>query len=373
MWSGFFHISALIESLSYPSVAAFIASVFLMGAFPRYLKSGGFLRLAIIGVGTGCVLLTHPSTAQFLIIVLAAQTFERLTLDRFSPSERDILIGLRAIAPMLLAAIVVVTWPYFPFLGVVSGWDATFDAHSKALYSDILGDWRFLLVSAVIVPPAIYAMLHRLRVNIRDAAVVSLFALFCVYVLGGVADRPGLGRVVSYIHLLGAIFAVEGMVLFYKKRRKVSIVVLWGMVAVSVGFYLNWGHQRLFFKFYHAAQGDLLIPSRINFLRTYLDDEDVVLANPQQSLEIMPIANIVYVDRPLHLISDQAERKETYSLIMYDDASYAQICSAIDDFKITKLITDSNSQIRDLKIGRQIALVHSENGLNLYNVASCAS
>jgi hypothetical protein len=189
-YSGFFNFQIFLFNLPYPSTfigALSLLTLGLIGRTQTKLRLDHWLMLVLV---TSLSLLTHPLTAQFLVIGLVAQALF---------ARQNIFIPLLQIATLCVASVALASvWPFYPFLALLRGAGTVYDISNLTMYFHFIERvWPFIVLSPLIA----WVLLQR---SYR----VLLF-IFCataiIYVFGFYSHKYSYGRIVSYTIMIAQL------------------------------------------------------------------------------------------------------------------------------------------------------------------------
>ena len=258
-WSGFLHLGLILYVLPYPSTLALAVT---LGVLPVVVSTrlAPSLTFVLVAVGAWFVTLVHPYTAAFAAAGLIALGLR--------PAARPFVV--RGAIAWLAGSALAVTWPLFPFLGLV-GSSGSYAAEQAPMYRDALHRIAPALLGLV-------AMVARTRRDGRDPLLPWFMILAALYTVGGVTGNYTLGRVlpqaVLALHLAIAIAITNGATMLRGRDRRLAIAYSAAMVvALAVPMYPE-VHSQI-----RAGYGD----ARIRDLIVNVPQSEVVLAHPETS------------------------------------------------------------------------------------------
>jgi hypothetical protein len=216
VYSGFLHFNVIGLVLPYPSTFGTALTMWTIVVWVGYLGRPQAWRVVFVALAAAVVLLTHPVAAFFLVVLMAAFSFQRLG----TASARILaLAGVGAV--MLVAALL---WPYYPFFKLLHE-EGVFDESNHALYLS-------MLQQVLPVLPAVLLLPLRLRVSRRDPLVLTFVVLAVVYALGDVTSRWSIGRVLPYGVLLLHIVLADRIAARFGRGRLAPAAMVAVVVAV---------------------------------------------------------------------------------------------------------------------------------------------
>lgn len=235
-YSGFFNYQILLTNLPYPST--FVGGLSLLGlAFnARHQHGHRYGYLIVLLIITTIALLTHPLTAQFLLIGFFAQIFAPTTGFASEGTTKKFFFGsLLKLAFIFLGAIALgALWPYYPLLELLKGAGKVYDIANGDMYFHLLTrTWPFILLSPII-------LWSLLRPHLRPLLIIFLLTA-CIYIWGYLTHRYSFGRIISYAILciqVACAFTVFQFECWAKECqpkafRTVQVAVLLGFIIVA--------------------------------------------------------------------------------------------------------------------------------------------
>lgn len=328
-YSGFFNYKILFTNLPYPST--FVAGLSLWALAFNANHQGKDKKYYLVGLIflTAIALLTHPLTAQFLLLGLAAQIF----FPRTFPSNRyDFFrlmlsaagkIGLIFLGAMALVSI----WPFYPALDLLFGGGRVYDISNGDMYFHLYARlWPFLLLAPV------YCWVL-LQPKCRPLLAIFLSTAM-IYVLGYVTHRYSFGRIVSYSILvlqIGCAFAAVKMESWIQQRIPKFLLPLQTLIFLGLLF--------LAYPPTLSAVNRLMTVSNSVFLGRVVSNQityrdllfipkhttpgAVVFADAQTSW-MLPSFNvkIVVSDLPLAFVADDEQRRQDVRSFFESSASW---------------------------------------------------
>lgn len=341
-WSGFYNLNSLIYVLSYPSTFAFIISSGVMYIYKSGMEKHSVRTLSLVIVGISVVVLTHPPTATFLLISLGAISLHLLILEEGWMTRYNFqVIGL-SFCVMVLAFILILAWPYYSFIELIRYGDPKFDSDSMELYLSIVKNKNMAIVALLFIPLAILNCIQRIALCRRDAGTITLLGLIGLYIIGWVVDKPGLGRVISNIHFLLALFVAEYLVIMFQQRKKRIVSLVFGFIIILFSIFLNYRNLHPYERVWRFVRGELLLRPRIHFIDRFVGETDVVLANSGLGLKIPAFAGrSVATHRPEYWVKDQAMRRDSVRKVLEENCTLQEISGVIDSYGVDFILVDT--------------------------------
>lgn len=316
-YSGFFNYEIFFWNLAYPST--FIGGLSLLGlAFnARYQFDRNYLYLAVLIALTTTALLTHPLTAQFLLIGFFAQIFTTQPTPGGQQITRSVqFIALSRIAIIFVASLAIATrWPFYPILELFQGASKVYDISNGDMYFHLLTrTWPFMLLA-----PLFLWML--LKPALRPQLIIFV-ATATIYGLGYVTERYSFGRIVSYtIIVIQIACAVVAFQFEHWLQGSAPRIARVGQIATLL-LLLFWASQwapssisRLLTAGNSVWLGrtvsNQIIYKDYLFLPSHISPQAVVFADIETSWFIPSFeAKVVAADHPLAFVKDAEQRRE---------------------------------------------------------------
>lgn len=316
-YSGFFNYEIFFWNLAYPST--FIGGLSLLGlAFnARHQFDRNYLYLAVLIALTTTALLTHPLTAQFLLIGFFAQIFAPQPTQGGQQVPRSVqFIALSKLAIIFVASLAIATrWPFYPILELFQGASKVYDISNGDMYFHLLTrTWPFMLLA-----PLFLWML--LKPALRPLLIIFV-ATVSIYGLGYVTERYSFGRIVSYtiivIQIACAVAAFQFERWLQGSAPRIARV---GQIATLL-LLLFWASQwapssisRLLTAGNSVWLGrtvsNQIIYKDYLFLPSHISPQAVVFADIETSWFIPSFeAKVVAADHPLAFVKDAEQRRE---------------------------------------------------------------
>lgn len=316
-YSGFFNYEIFFWNLAYPST--FIGGLSLLGlAFnARHQFDRNYLYLAVLIALTTTALLTHPLTAQFLLIGFFAQIFAPQPAQGGQQVPRSVqFIALSKLAIIFVASLALATrWPFYPILELFQGASKVYDISNGDMYFHLLTrTWPFMLLA-----PLYLWML--LKPALRPLLIIFV-ATASIYGLGYVTERYSFGRIVSYtIIVIQIACAVAAFQFEHWLQGSAPRIARVGQIATLL-LLLFWASQwapssisRLLTAGNSVWLGrtvsNQIIYKDYLFLPSHISPQAVVFADIETSWFIPSFeAKVVAADHPLAFVKDAEQRRE---------------------------------------------------------------
>ncbi len=316
-YSGFFNYEIFFWNLAYPST--FIGGLSLLGlAFnARHQFDRNYLYLALLIALTTTALLTHPLTAQFLLIGFFAQIFAPQPAQGDQQINRSVqFIALSKLAIIFVASLAIATrWPFYPIVELFQGASKVYDISNGDMYFHLLNrTWPFMLLA-----PLFLWML--LKPALRPLLIIFV-ATATIYGLGYVTERYSFGRIVSYtiiviqIACAAAAFQFEHWLQGSAPRlarigqiATLLLLLFWASqwAPSSISRLLTAGNS----VWLGRTVSNQIIYKDYLFLPSHISPQAVVFADIETSWFIPSFeAKIVAADHPLAFVKDAEQRRE---------------------------------------------------------------
>ena len=380
-WSGFYKFDTIGLVLSYPSTFAFDVSCILIYFAYSQRAEPTVWQALVIGLGTSIVILTHSPTALFLLTALGAIYIEELATRvkrGHAPLRPILMIG---IAIVLISVGIALTWPYYSIVALVAGGDPDFDRDSATLYYSFASRPVGFLPFVIAAPFVALVGFGRLRRHPLDRLCVTWGCLCAIYVAGLVFDRMGLGRVLSQVHMLSCLFIADGIrTLFFGKQPRPLVGGLASAVILATMLLLNARNVTMLLlnarnvQPQRALVGEVYPWSELGFLRRYVGPAEIVLVNAKMGNMVSAFAGrVIASDRPLHWVTDAAQRRKAISSVLDVKATLEERCRAMAAYRADFILatpTERESLAALKKLG---IILYEDNAYTLIRVSAAAS
>ncbi|CAN1567893.1 hypothetical protein MCERE10_03822 [Burkholderiaceae bacterium] len=316
-YSGFFNYDIFFWNLAYPST--FIGGLSLLGlAFnARHQFERNYLYLAVLIALTTTALLTHPLTAQFLLIGFFAQIFTTQPTPGGQQITRSVqFIALSRIAIIFVASLAIATrWPFYPILELFQGASKVYDISNGDMYFHLLTrTWPFMVLA-----PLFLWML--LKPALRPLLIIFVVTA-TIYGLGYVTERYSFGRIVSYTIIVIQIACAVAVFQFERwLQGSAPRIARFGQIATlllllfwashwapsSISRLLTAGNS----VWLDRTVSNQIIYKDYLFLPSHIAPQAVVFADIETSWFIPSFeAKVVAADHPLAFVKDAEQRRE---------------------------------------------------------------
>jgi hypothetical protein len=316
-YSGFFNYDIFFWNLTYPST--FIGGLSLLGlAFnARHQFDRNYAYLVALIALTSTALLTHPLTAQFLLIGFFAQIFTSQAAQSARPVTRAVqFICLIKIAVVFATSIAIATlWPFYPILDLFQGAAKVYDISNGDMYFHLVTRaWPFMLLA-----PLFLWMLF--KPALRPLLIIFV-ATASIYALGYLTERYSFGRIISYtiiiIQLACAVaaFQFERWLQYSSPRlartgqiATLLLLLLWASqwAPSSISRLLTAANS----LWLGRTVSSQIIYKDYLFLPNQIAPQAVVFADIETSWFIPSFgAKVVAADHPLAFVKDAEQRRQ---------------------------------------------------------------
>lgn len=274
-FSSFYHITTLHLVLPYPSTWAFILSLFSFALYIKMVKhnkwSVSIKLVPFLIILNTVVLLTHPTTAIFLLVFILgyALTTQLNKIDLKSILSTSLVFAL----PFAIAGY----WPYYDF------WDlflnqsdgSQFHAASHTFYAKLF----IRLLPLWFVLPLIW---KRWMQDFKDVFVVVFIGFLTIYLYGLFTGQYGFGRVIFFMAFVLHIVLAEWFanIDINNIRNKLFSALF---LALMLPFLLF--HTPMIIRNIIPGLQDKPYKG-LSFLRKEINDDDVVITDLKTTLYV---------------------------------------------------------------------------------------
>lgn len=316
-YSGFFNYEIFFWNLTYPST--FIGGLSLLGlAFnARHQLDHNYAYLPVLIALTTTILLTHPLTAQFLLIGFFAQIFTPQAAQSAHPVTRAVQFRcLIKIAIVFAASIAIATlWPFYPILDLFQGAAKVYDVSNGDMYFHfVTRTWPFMLLA-----PLFLWMLFKPALR---PLLIIFGATASIYLLGYLTERYSFGRIISYtiivIQIACAVAAFQFERWLQGSAPRIARVGQIATLLLLLFWASHWAPSSIN-RLLTAANSvwlgrtvsNQIIYKDYLFLPSHIAPQAVVFADIETSWFIPSFeAKIVAADHPLAFVKDAEQRRE---------------------------------------------------------------
>ena len=366
-YSGFFNYQIYLMNLPYPST--FVGGLSLLGLAinAQHQRTPGYTYLAILIAITSISLLTHPLTAQFLLIGFVAQTFTPRTKVGKNKSATTVSLKESVFVPFLKIAIISIVslvlamlWPFYPILELFQSAGKAYDISNGDMYFHFLTrTWPFILLAPIFLWMLVMPQLR--------ALLIIFVATTSIYILGYLTERYSFGRIISYtiiciqIACAVAAFRFEGWV-----QRAAPVAARLGQRTIGIALIIAaspWlldSANRLM-----TATNSLWLGRTVSnqitykeylFLRNHIDSGSVVFANIEASWLAPSFgAKVVAVDHTVAFITDLENRQQDVITFFRQQTELQERKALLKKYKAVYLLIDKKLDTDWVKIDQQFS------------------
>lgn len=303
-WSGYINLNSLGFGLPYGSMFAVGVGLLTLAWFWSWLDSGAVHHLWKAALGGALVVLTHQMTGLWVTLICAGFLLAKLPrLDRRG--------WLLAGAPVAVAALVALAWPFYSLSRLLQG-VGEFDELNAGVY-------RRVALRSFLAWPGVVLLVARFRRDRRDPLAVAALLVGSVFVVGWVLDRESLGRVLPGLILLAHLamadwFATNLGGLAGRRRRSLalatSMILLVGLAGTATGWLRSVPRSLVSDSVASRLDLESAIEPWLEFGDIFVEG-DVVAAAGSVSLAVSgaSAAKVLAVDVPQPFVGDIVQRR----------------------------------------------------------------
>jgi hypothetical protein len=305
-YSGFFSYQIFLFNLPYPSTLIGGLCLLTLGVTGRYPNGVPVICWAVLVVVLAVCLLTHPLTAQFLIIGLVAQALL---------AGGSVVIRLVKIISLCVVAIgLAALWPYYPFIDLFLGAGSVYHIANLDMYFHLPSRiWPFVALSPVIA----WILFQRRYWTLT----IMFVGTILIYAFGYYSHTYSYGRIISYAIIIAQVSCAIALVKLENWLSEARPREMLLMQALLVLFFLVWSADWLYTstsRLLTAANSMRLGRPVFNqvsytgysFLFERLPAGSTVLANLDTSWRIPTFgAKTIAIDRATAFVPDVLIRK----------------------------------------------------------------
>jgi hypothetical protein len=336
-YSGFFSYQIFLFNLPYPSTLVGGISLLTLGLTANKQTDFSLLQWIGLALVTTLCLLTHPLTAQFLVIGLVAQAF----FVCVNTISRLLKITLLCIGAVVLASL----WPFYPFLELLRGAGTVYDISNGDMYFHFMERiWPFLMLSPVIIW-VLSSKQHRVLL-------FMFLATILVYLFGYLTQKYSYGRIISYTLVIAQICCAIALVRLEIGLKKISpnglnvyrTLLLLGLVFLSTEW-LHASANRLLTAANSVRLGRPVFNQvsfqEYGFLPQQIQPKATVFANIEASWLLPSFgAKVIAADHPLAFIKDAEQRRQDCLRFFIKDTPLAERQQLLKKYGANYLLLD---------------------------------
>ena len=366
-YSGFFNYQIYLLNLPYPST--FVGGLSLLGLAinARYQHTNHHTYLLVLIVITSISLLTHPLTAQFLLIGFVAQAFApRSTVNQLQDSGT---ISLKQIVCLPALKIVIISvaslgmamlWPFYPILELFQGAGKAYDISNGDMYFHLLTrTWPYVALA-----PLFFWMLA--MPQLRPLLIIFV-ATASIYAFGYLTERYSFGRIISYtiisiqIACAVAAFRFENWVQQLAPRATRFGQIMIGLVLIiSASSWLHDSASRLLtvansFWLGRTVSNQVTYKDFL-FLRKHVEPGNTIFANIEVSWLIPSFgAKVVAVDHTVAFINDLEQRQQDVATFFRQQTTQQDRKALLKKYRAEYLLLDKKLDVDWFNISQQFS------------------
>jgi hypothetical protein len=350
-FSGFLHLSGLGLVLPYPSTFAIACTLTTLALYAGLLASRSTMRLLLAGLLTAIVILTHPPTAVFLVCGLIALSSQAMAVGRFRPVLTSGLIMLA------LSAVLVLCWPYYSVMRLMTHGDPEFHSQSLPLYTTAVQKvWPLLLMT----PFAAHGLRQRWRNNACDALLVLMGLLLGIYLVAYLRGLWGYGRTISYAAIVLQMVLGDGAARLERHLRRPFLLAWHAAVLALIGLALGHNDAAVMGRALSGLAGKKChLYDDFRILEQNVGQYEAVLA-PLPISWLVPAfsGKVIASQHPTHWIVDQEQRRSDLRLFFSRYATPLELKDIIRKYKADYVLLSPNRALTTstyLRLGEGIA------------------
>jgi hypothetical protein len=371
-YSGFFNYQIYLLNLPYPST--FVGGLSLLGLAinARYQHTQRWAYLLALIAITTLALLTHPLTAQFLLIGLAAQIFALRTTANNPQYSAHILYIKSLFLPFLKLAIISLVsfalatlWPFYPILELFQGASKAYDTSNGDMYFHLVTRlWLF-----VILAPVFIWMLFKLQLR---PLLIIFIATASIYVFGYFTGRYSFGRIVSYTVIVIQIACAVAAFRFETWAQKVApgttrvgqLVI--ALVLISCTSPWLSGSAKRLLTVSNSVWLGRTVSNQVTykdylFLPSKLKVGSIVFANLESSWLIPSFgARVIAVNHPVAFVNDLEARQQDIGTFFDPKTSLHVRTELLKKYGAQYLLLNKKLDTDWVKIDQQFSNVENE-------------
>lgn len=336
-YSGFFSYQIFFFNLPYPSTFIGGLSLLTLGLLGQNQTIHPALRWLAVTVVVSLCLLTHPLTAQFLVLGLIAQAL-------FAQSHR--IVRLLAIAVACVVAVALASsWPFYPFLELLRGAASVYDLSNGTMYYHFIERiWPFIILSPLIA----WAMLQR-----EQRIVLFIFvSTIIIYLFGYYTHKYSYGRIISYTILMAqvccAVVATRAEDFLYKLHARAlpayqALVIL---LLLTVSFNALSAATSRLLTAANSVRLERPIFNQVLYkdfvvLPSYIPTGSTVFANLEASWLLPSFgAKVIAAQHPLAFVRDATQRQQDLEIFFTEGTTATIRLEFLKKYDVDYLLID---------------------------------
>ena len=336
-YSGFFSYQIFLFNLPYPSTLVGGITLLTLGLTAHRQVDFSLPQWVGLVLITTLCLLTHPLTAQFLIIGLIAQAFFACK----NTISRLLKISLLCVGAVVLASL----WPFYPFFELLRGAGNVYDISNGDMYFHLKERvWPFLILAPVII--------WVLSSKQYRVLLFMFLATLLIYSFGYFTQKYSYGRIISYTLIIGQICCAVILVrleLWLQKNniyflKAYRVLLLLGLVFLSTEW-LQASASRLLTAANSVRLGRPVFNQvsfkEYGFLQQNIRTDAIVFANMDVSWLLPSFgAKVIAADHPLAFIKDAEQRRQDCLYFFLNNTSLAEREQLLKKYGANYLLLD---------------------------------
>lgn len=205
IWSGYVNLRSVLHVLPYPSMFGMVSGLATLTLLLWLVSAPARVRwwhYVLLGSGLWLTVLSHQISGMWTAIGCVA-----IAVD----SVRDRRMVARLGVTALVAGVLVLVWPLFPFTQLLTD-TSRLDPDHKVLYDHLLSRcWPLLLALPVLA--------WRLKRNRTDPLVLMGAGALAVYAYGWFSGRYTLGRIFPFVGIVAHVAIAQGAAIAERTLR----------------------------------------------------------------------------------------------------------------------------------------------------------
>lgn len=359
-YSGFFSYQIIFTNLPYPSTL--VGGLSLLGLAlnaKRHNNHRYLCILVLVGITT-FALLTHPLTAQFLLIGLTAQVFTPFIAQPIGCGYvRHVVSSFLKISLIFILSLLLATlWPYYPILELFQGAGKVYDISNGDMYFHLLTRvWPFFLLA----PVTLWVLFQPQQ---RPLLLIFISTLL-IYALGYLTTRYSFGRIISYTMLCMQValaivaFRLESWLQQKSSETVFTIRIVASLICMALAMPAIQGSISRLLTVTNSALSGRTISNQIIYkkyiaLGNSIEQDSIVFANIQTSWLLPSFgAKVVAADHPLAFVKDAEQRRDDVEVFFAPQTTAEARKASLQKYHAKYLVLTKNLDTHWLEISSQ--------------------
>ena len=351
-YSGFFSYQIFLFNLPYPSTFIGGLSLLTLGFTGRHHAALQPLQWLVLTIIISLCLLTHPLTAQFLVLGVIAQALGAQN----NTTTRVFKIAITCGLAVALASL----WPFYPFLALLRGAGTVYDLSNGTMYHHFIERiWPFIALSPLIT----WAIIQR-----QNRVLLFIFlSTILVYLFGLYTHKYSYGRIISYTVIIAqiccAIVAIQAEELLDKLHVRALTLYQTVLVCLLVFFSfeaINTASTRLLSAANSVRLGRAVFSEALykdyNFIPAYVPAGSTVFANLEVSWRLPSFdTKIVAAKHPLAFVPDAEQRRQDVALFFAEGTTSAARLALLTKYRADYVLIDKTLDHDWQQLSRQVS------------------